>query len=301
MHSPIHVEALDSAPFSPIGASFSLGSELGAPVSNLVGCIDDSISPFGSDRPIESLGILDNAVDSISDLGSGRDLDNPLEKAGIYDLGSDSASSNPCDKGIDMISDLDKGIDGISDLGSITLRYKDEDLDKPTNVFELASDAEDISIIASPPVERSLAHTSEERSFIERSLAHTSEERSLALGDISNIEIESSDIASPPATLSINTKLPVVPSVPIAPPPSAPRRFRNFYRGDSMPAGDRSCIEYIQRSPPISLVNMSQDIKSVSPQKASRLRSKRFREVLRPNLHFGPKFTSPSIPVRAKR
>ena len=111
----------------------------------------DSISPFGSDRPIESLGILDKAVDSISDFGSGRDQENPLDKAGIYDLGSDSASSNPCDKGIDGISDL--GIDGISDLGSITLREKgEEDLDKPTNVFELAADVTDNSILINSPI-----------------------------------------------------------------------------------------------------------------------------------------------------
>ena len=159
-------------------------------------------------------------------------------------------------------------------------------------MFELAADVEeDTSILTAKPNERSFAHTSDNNS--------------LALGDISNIDIDMSDIpmTSPAASLSLNSKFPVTPSVPNAPPPSAPRRFRNFYRGDSVPAVDRSCIDFmgIERSPPISLVNMSQDIKSVSPNKAGRLRQKRFREVLRPNLCFGPKFTSPTLPVRARR
>ena len=120
-HSPIHVEALDSAPYSPIGASFSLGSEirgseppigasfslgseirgsdlLGAPIGNPMDKGFDSISPFGSDRPIESLGILDKAINSVSDFGSGRDRSiesgrNPLDQAGMFDY--ESGSSNP--------------------------------------------------------------------------------------------------------------------------------------------------------------------------------------------------------------
>jgi hypothetical protein len=61
---------------------------------------------------------------------------------------------------------------------------------------------------------------------------------SMGLDDICSFNLDIESIQSPPSTLSIQRKNPVLPCRP--PNPKAPRRATRFYRGESVPINDRS-------------------------------------------------------------